>query len=245
MLYSRLGAPRKALLESLSFAWEQVDTSKIFVMTMTQSTRPHWVSSYDRNYHHLLRLWIQYKTVRCCSCFSKWGHYKRAIIEALLQCSALQDIWNNLQTSKSIVWFEKNLAHLLLEGKRITYSKVRIQEINVELIRIFEAGWCFYCIYHPNLCGWLDFHLWRPKTAGNGHREFHSCLDGTIEPLNWYLGVHISTQDGKMTLSETAYVNEVLEQFQLQNCQMYSTPIISNFYDELTRCASKAVIEGI
>lgn len=37
----------------------------------------------------------------------------------------------------------------------------------------------------------------------------------TVKPLSLYLGVHISKQARKVNLSQTIYINQILEQFQL------------------------------
>lgn len=58
--------------------------------------------------------------------------------------------------------------------------------------------------------------------------KFLSLFEGTEEELQWYFGVHIAFSNGILILSQRAYFENVLDQFKLQHCKTYTTPIISN-----------------
>lgn len=73
---------------------------------------------------------------------------------------------------------------------------------------------------------------------------FLAQFEGTKEPLKWYFGMQTVIENGCMELSQTAYIDQILTTFGLQDCQTYATPISSIFYDELTMHKDDPVING-
>lgn len=63
--------------------------------------------------------------------------------------------------------------------------------------------------------------------------QVQSKFDEKEEHLNWYLCVHIVMRNGRLELSQTAYINEILASFGLTNCQTYATAMTSIFFHKL------------
>lgn len=63
--------------------------------------------------------------------------------------------------------------------------------------------------------------------------SFLSQFEGTDEPLEWYIGDHLSVDNGIFDISQSAYFDETLTSFAPERCRTYTTPMVSNLYDEL------------
>ena len=46
--------------------------------------------------------------------------------------------------------------------------------------------------------------------------------------LHWLLGIQIEYSNAGISLSQTAYINRILDQFSMQDCNSVSTPIECN-----------------
>ena len=63
--------------------------------------------------------------------------------------------------------------------------------------------------------------------------RFLSRFEGTEEALEWYLGVRIELTKYKLIISQSAYIDRILVEFGFERCRTYTTPMASNFYDEI------------
>lgn len=131
-----------------------------------------------------------------------------------------------------------------LQTKWISHGKNRIQKYWIGLFCICRKGCSRYCINHPCFCRWSNPHLHHPTIQDRCIENFPSHFERIVEPLVLYLGVHISVQEEVMQLSKSAYVNQILNQFQLQDCRTYNTLMVVNFYDELSHHQDDPVING-
>lgn len=62
--------------------------------------------------------------------------------------------------------------------------------------------------------------------------QFLNIFEGTEASLNLYIGIHIVKKSVALDLSQKAYLIHMLKQYHMAECQIYSTPIVSNFFDE-------------
>ncbi len=64
--------------------------------------------------------------------------------------------------------------------------------------------------------------------------NFLSVFGGTDEGnVTWYLAVQVSTSGSMMTLSQPAYIDDILNVYNLQDAKPAAAPMQHNFYDEL------------
>lgn len=73
--------------------------------------------------------------------------------------------------------------------------------------------------------------------------NFLSIFEKTVEPLNWYLGVRISIRESVMCLYRTEYIDQLSEQFKLQDCRTYQTVVISSFQNEVIQHTNDQVLD--
>ncbi len=75
--------------------------------------------------------------------------------------------------------------------------------------------------------------------------EFLEIFEGTdLGDVSWYLGVHIKLEKGKCVFSQTAFIDEVLKEHQMEDANVSHTPMASNFYDELNANTTQKVINN-
>lgn len=49
-----------------------------------------------------------------------------------------------------------------------------------------------------------------------------------LKEIRWFLGIRISKQSNKVSLDQSAYINELLRKYNMQDCNSHQTPIPSN-----------------
>lgn len=62
---------------------------------------------------------------------------------------------------------------------------------------------------------------------------FLSKFEGTQEPLRWYLGMNISIENDSLAISQSSYIDQLLQKFKYKDCKTFNTPMVGNFFDEL------------
>lgn len=62
--------------------------------------------------------------------------------------------------------------------------------------------------------------------------------------MNWYLGVHISMKGEKLSISQIVYIDQIILEFNLENCRTFTMPVSPNSYDELDQHRDDDPIEG-
>lgn len=63
--------------------------------------------------------------------------------------------------------------------------------------------------------------------------QFLKHFEGKSEQLHWYLGVQFKIYNDFFIISQKSYIWQTLKDFGLLDINTYSTPMISNFYDEV------------
>ena len=59
-------------------------------------------------------------------------------------------------------------------------------------------------------------------------------FQGTNEgPISWYLGISISREPGRITLSQKAYIDSLLLQYHMVNANIVSTTMAKSFYSDV------------
>eukprot|EP00171_Calliarthron_tuberculosum_P021766 IDg21766t1 len=73
--------------------------------------------------------------------------------------------------------------------------------------------------------------------------EFLSEFEGTNEgELKWYLGIKIQNTPNARELSQAAYVDQIISDYELQNMRTYNTPMVASFYTDYESLKDEAVI---
>ena len=69
-------------------------------------------------------------------------------------------------------------------------------------------------------------------------------FEGKIyDDLSWYLNVRIEWSNDGCKVSQSAYVNQMLSDYGLENIRTFNTPMSSSFYEELERNKDQAIEE--
>lgn len=83
-----------------------------------------------------------------------------------------------------------------------------------------------------------------PNSQNANVTQFLKRLEGTEEPLNWCLGVHVVIKIGKMKFHKLHILIECLHNFELQSCRAYKRPMPSSFYDDLELHKKDNIVDG-
>ena len=75
--------------------------------------------------------------------------------------------------------------------------------------------------------------------------EFLAKFEGVNEgSLEWYLGVKIAMLPERIELSQTAYIDSILEHYELSSAHSRPTPMVANFFDELSAHQNEPVLDN-
>lgn len=72
--------------------------------------------------------------------------------------------------------------------------------------------------------------------------RFLDIFEGTEESLECYLGVDIVMTQDTLVFSQKTYFKKLLDQFDLTHCKAYTTPMVSDFYDDVKRELWKKIV---
>lgn len=137
------------------------------------------------------------------------------------------------------------LLHKSLYGLKqaplLWYSKLREALVRHMVFTQLQSEYCVFIKWHQNgvisiILAYVDDLIFISSVESILRLEINTFLshfEGTEGPLEWYLGVSIHMDGNKFTISQSAYIQQSLNVFGLQNCRTYTTPMISNFFDEL------------
>lgn len=82
------------------------------------------------------------------------------------------------------------------------------------------------------------------EVAKDAVHQFLSEFEGTRDgDPKWYLGVRIETTYNRRKLSQTAYIDQILEEYGLEGVREYITPMTKNFYEELKESSADELVK--
>lgn len=62
--------------------------------------------------------------------------------------------------------------------------------------------------------------------------KFLTQCDGSAEPLKWYPKVHFKINNDSIQFSKISYIQQAIEEFDLQDMNTFSSPMAASFHDD-------------